>query len=143
MSNIKPTLFLTNDEVAEAIKLGYLPEHRISKNYSYGIHYQAPTLFWMSEDNLTHQPNVENLLLGKYFYVLSTAVKWSDISEEFKPKWYEEEGVFPCLCWVWGPGKNEKERASMVTKYSGEFYSTRDGIWSNATPVTAEYLCKS
>jgi len=145
MNKIKPTLFLTNDEVAEAQKFGYFGDsNRI--NYRYGVSNHTPTIFWVGNYGLTHQPNMNNLLFTEYFHITKEAVKWSEIREEHRPKeWYEKEGAFPCLCWVWD---NDLKRApriisSVNVKREKKFTTDTGYDWANATPITKEDLCKS
>jgi len=80
----KPTVFMSNEEVAEAVSCGYL-----DCDYGYSAKWgnKAPTIMWKIGKFTSHQSNEENIWSNsEYVKLLQQSVMWSDIQEYYAPK---------------------------------------------------------
>jgi hypothetical protein len=81
----QPIVFMTNEEVQEAIALKLIDEYHTV----YGGVLQAPTMFLESNDgSIVHQPSElggYTWSRGEYVKILQKSVMWSDIREQYKP----------------------------------------------------------
>lgn len=83
---MKPTVFMTNEEVEEAVKYGYL-----NNDFGYRTDEKslntAPTIFAELNGRVVHQPNNGGIWSDEVFIKwLQKSVMWSDIREQYTVK---------------------------------------------------------